>query len=83
MSWEKEVKAEMEWNKHMGVINSADKKAGYSASAITESDGSYAIHDLPSGVYKFTVTHPDTTIQTINNYAVWPSSSSLYVFVVN
>ncbi|MGE5660845.1 MAG: carboxypeptidase-like regulatory domain-containing protein [Ignavibacteriales bacterium] len=66
--------------KHMGVISSADKKAGYSASTMTESDGSYALDNLPSGVYKFTISYPDGTIQTIDNYAVWPSSSSSYIF---
>jgi len=50
--------------KHMGVITSADKKAGYSTSTVTESDGSYALQDLPSGVYKFTIAYPDGTIQT-------------------
>ncbi|MGB7883769.1 MAG: carboxypeptidase-like regulatory domain-containing protein [Nitrososphaeraceae archaeon] len=66
--------------KHMGLIDSADKSAGYFISAITGSDGSYSFNSLPSGVYKFTVTYPDATIQTIDNYAVWPSSSSSYVF---
>ncbi|MGA9934689.1 MAG: carboxypeptidase-like regulatory domain-containing protein, partial [Nitrososphaeraceae archaeon] len=66
--------------KHMGLIDSADKSAGYFTSAITGSDGSYSFNSLPSGVYKFTVTYPDATIQTIDNYAVWPSSSSSYVF---
>ena len=66
--------------KHMGLIDSVDKNAGYSTSVTTESDGSYSFDGLPSGVYKFTVTYPDSTIQTINNYAVWPSSSSSYVF---
>lgn len=67
--------------KHMGLIDSAVKKAGYTTSEITKADGSYTFNDLPSGVYKFTVTYPDGTIQTIDNYAVWPSSSSSYVFV--
>jgi hypothetical protein len=66
--------------KHMGLIDSADMSAGHSTSVITDSDGSYSFGDLPSGVYKFTVTYPDSTIQTIDNYAVWPSSSSSYVF---
>ena len=70
-------------DKKMGFANSADKNGGYSDSAITESGGSYALHDLPSAVYKFTVTYPDGTIQTIDNYAVWPSSSSSYVFEAN
>jgi hypothetical protein len=66
--------------KHMGLIDSADKNQGYSTSVITESDGSYSFNDLPSGLYKFTVTYPDGVVQTIDNYAVWPSSSSSYVF---
>ena len=67
--------------KNMGLTNSADKNAGYFASVVTESDGSFVLSDLPSGVYKITVTHPTGAIQTINNYAVWPSSASSYVFV--
>ena len=64
----------------MGLANSADKSTGYSTTFVTESDGSYSFNDLPSGVYKFTVTYPDGVVQTIDNYAVWPSSSSSYVF---
>jgi hypothetical protein len=67
--------------KHMGLIDSADKNAGYSTSVTTESNGSFVLRDLPSGVYKITVIHPDGAIQTIDNYAVWPSSGSSYVFV--
>ena len=59
--------------KHMGLIGSADKNPGYSTSVITESDGSYSFNDLPSGVYKFTITHSDDVVQTIDNYAVWPT----------
>ena len=66
--------------KHMGLANSADKSVGYSTSVMTESDGSYSFNSLPSGVYKFTVTYPDSVVQTIDNYAVSPSSSSSYVF---
>jgi carboxypeptidase family protein len=69
--------------KQMGLANSADKNLGYSTSAITGSDGSYIFDDLPSGVYKFIVTYPDNTIHTLNNYAVWPSSSSSYDIKVN
>ena len=68
-------------HKNMGLTNPADKNAGYFASVVTESDGSFVLSDLPSGVYKITVTHPTGAIQTINNYAVWPSSASSYVFV--
>jgi hypothetical protein len=66
--------------KHMGLANSKDKSAGYSTSVMTESDGSYSFNSLPSGVYKFTVTYPNAVVQTIDNYAVSPSSSSSYVF---
>ena len=41
----------------------------------------FVLSDLPSDVYKITVTHPTGANQTINNYAVWPSSGSSYVFV--
>jgi hypothetical protein len=68
-------------DKHTGLIYSADKNAGYIDYVITESDGSYSFDGLPSGVYRFTVTYPDGVVQIINNYAVWPSSSSSYVFV--
>ncbi len=67
--------------RHMGLIDSAVPGAGFTTSDITKPDGSYTFNDLPSGVYKFTVTYPDGTIQTIDNYAVWPSSSSSYIFV--
>lgn len=66
--------------KHMGLIYSADKNAGYIDYIVTESDGSYSFDGLPSGVYRFTVTYPDSVVQIIDNYAVWPGSSSSYVF---
>jgi hypothetical protein len=66
--------------KHMGLINSVDKNAGYTYTVISEPDGSYSFDTLPSGVYKFTVMHPDGSMQMIDNYAVWPSSSSSYFF---
>ncbi len=66
--------------KQMGLIYSADMNAGYSASVATNSQGAYSFDSLPSGVYKFTVTYPDGDVQTIDNYAVWPSTSSSYVF---
>jgi hypothetical protein len=66
--------------KHMALPDSADKNAGYSTFVRTESDGSYSLGGLPSGVYKFTVTYPDGGIQIIDNYAVWPGSSSSYIF---
>jgi Carboxypeptidase regulatory-like domain len=65
--------------KQMGlIIDSAVKNAGYSSSVVTKSNGSYIFDGLPSGVYKFEVTYPDYTIQTLDNYAIWPSSSSSY-----
>jgi hypothetical protein len=66
--------------KHMGLIYSTDKNAGYIDYVITESDGSYSFDGLPSGVYRFTVTYPDKDVQIIDNYAVWPGSSSSYIF---
>jgi Carboxypeptidase regulatory-like domain len=66
--------------KHMPLIYSADKNAGYIDYVLTESDGSYSFDDLPSGVYRFTVTYPDRVVQIIDNYAVWPGSSSSHVF---
>ena len=69
--------------KHMGLTGSADKNPGYSSSVTTNSDGAYSLNDLPSGLYKFTVTYPDGVVQIIDNYAVWPSSSSSYAFRAN
>ena len=69
--------------KQMGLIDSAVKNAGYSSSVVTKFDGSYIFNGLPSGVYKFEVTYPDNTIQTLDNYAVWPSSSSSYDLKAN
>jgi hypothetical protein len=69
--------------KKMGFANSVDKDPGYSSSAIADSDGSFVLDSLPSGVYKFTVTYPDNTVYTLDNYAVWPSSSSSYTIKAN
>jgi Carboxypeptidase regulatory-like domain len=66
--------------KHMGLMYSADKNVGYIDYVLTESDGSYSFDGLPSGVYRFTVTYPDRDVRIIDNYAVWPGSSSSYVF---
>jgi hypothetical protein len=66
--------------KHTPLIYSADKNAGYIDYVLTESDGSYSFDELPSGVYRFTVTYPDRVVQIIDNYAVWPGSSSSHVF---
>jgi Carboxypeptidase regulatory-like domain len=66
--------------KHIGMIYSADKNADYIDYVLTESDGSYSFDGLPSGVYRFTVTYSDS-VRIIDNYAVWPGSSSSYVFI--
>ena len=66
--------------KHMGLIYSGDKNAGYIEYVITESDGSYSFDGLPSGAYRITVTYPDRVVQIVDNYAVWPSSGTSYVF---
>ena len=69
--------------KKMGFANSADKNAGYSSSVIANLNGSFALENLPSGIYIFTVTYPDNTVYTLDNYAVWPSSSSSYTIKAN
>ena len=69
--------------KHMGLTGSTDKNPGYSTSVTTNSDGAYLFNALPSGLYKFTVTYPNGVVQIIDNYAVWPSSSSSYNFRAN
>jgi hypothetical protein len=56
--------------KKMGLASSADKTVGYSGSAVTDSDGSYVLDGLSSGIYKIKVTYPDSAIQTLDNYAV-------------
>ena len=68
------------FTRYMELANSADKNVGYSTSVATKSQGAYSFDNLPSGVYKFTITYPDGVVQTIDNYAVWPSASSSYVF---
>ena len=69
--------------KHMGLTGSTDKNPSYSSSVTTNSNGAYSLNDLPSGLYKFTVTYPDGVVQIIDNFAVWPSSSSSYAFRAN
>jgi hypothetical protein len=69
--------------KSMGLTNSADKNPGYSTSIATASDGSFELSNLPSGVYKITLSEPNGDIQAIDNYAVWPGSGSSYVFVTD
>jgi hypothetical protein len=67
--------------KHMALPSSADKNSGYSTSVLTGADGAYELSDLPSGVYRMTMTDPDgAIIRSIDNYAVWPGSSSSYIF---
>jgi hypothetical protein len=67
----------------MGLIDSTVKDADYSSSLVTGSDGSYVFTDIPSGGYKFVVTYPDNIVQTIDNYAIWPSSSSIFDIKTN
>lgn len=61
--------------KDLGVITSVVKEGGYTGNSIVKIDGTYNIR-VPSGVYKITVAFPDGTNQIIDNYAIWPSSSS-------
>lgn len=65
--------------KQMGLIDSVEKSGGYSAKSLTPDSGHYSF-DLPSGVYKFTISYPDGKTQVLPNYAVWPSSVSEHSF---
>ena len=65
--------------KEGGVITSVVKEEGYTANSFVTVDGSYSFN-VPSGVYKITVVFPDGTNQIIENYAIWPSSSSSFDF---
>jgi hypothetical protein len=65
--------------KELGVITSVVKEGGYTANSFVTADGLYSFN-VPSGVYKITVAFPDGTNQIVENYAIWPSSSSSYNF---
>ncbi len=65
--------------KDLGVITSVVKEGGYTANSFVKIDGTYSVK-VPSGVYKITVAFPDGTNQIIENYAIWPSSSSSFDF---
>lgn len=65
--------------KELGVITSIVKEGGFTANSSVTADGSYSFN-VPSGIYKITVAFPDGTNQMVENYAIWPSSSSSYDF---
>ncbi len=65
--------------KDLGVITSVVKGGGYTANSLVKIDGRYSIN-VPSGVYRITVAFPDGSNQIIENYAIWPSSSSSFDF---
>lgn len=65
--------------KEGGVITSVVKDRGYTANSFVTVDGSYSFN-VPSGVYKITAAFPDGTNQIIENYAIWPRSSSSFDF---
>ena len=65
--------------KELGVVTSIVKERGYTANSFVTANGSYSFN-VPSGVYKITVAFPDGTNQIVENYAIWPSSSSSYDF---
>jgi hypothetical protein len=66
-------------HKELGVINSAVKEGGFTANSFVTVDGTYSLK-MPSGIYRITVAFPDGSNQIIENYAIWPSSSSSYDF---
>jgi hypothetical protein len=55
------------------------KEGGYTTNSFVKIDGTYSIR-VPSGVYKITVAFSDGTNQIIENYAIWPGSSSSFDF---
>jgi hypothetical protein len=55
------------------------KEGGFTGNSSVTADGSYSFN-VPSGIYKITVAFPDGTNQMVENYAIWPSSSSSYDF---
>jgi hypothetical protein len=65
--------------KEIGLPDSAVKEGGFTKSSFVFIDGSYSLK-VPSGIYRITVAFPDGTDKIIENYAVWPSSLSLYDF---
>lgn len=65
--------------KEGSVITSLVKEGDYTPNSFVTVDGSYGFN-VPSGVYKITVAFPDGTNQIIENYAIWPSSSSSFDF---
>lgn len=65
--------------KYLEVITSVVKEGGYTTNSFVKIDGTYSIR-VPSGVYKITVAFPDGTNQIIEDYAIWPSSSSSFDF---
>lgn len=65
--------------KELGVITSIVKEGGFTANSSVTADGAYSFN-VPSGIYKITMAFPDGTNQMVENYAIWPSSSSAYDF---
>jgi hypothetical protein len=74
-----ETGASVTAQKNLGFVNSVVQEGGYIANTYVSVDGTYSLK-APSGAYKITVVFSDGTSQTIENYAVWPSSSSSYDF---
>ncbi len=65
--------------KEGGVITSVVKEGGYTVYSFATADGSYSFN-VTSGVYRIIAAFPDCTNQIIENYAIWPSSSSSFDF---
>jgi hypothetical protein len=64
-----------------GLISSVDKQGGYTTITSSDKQGMYSFGALPSGVYNIKITNLNEIVSTIDNYAVWPSSSLSFNFV--
>lgn len=59
--------------KVVGLVDSLEKSAGYTETSVISPAGHF-MFKLPSGVYRIIAVYADGKDQSIENYAVWPSS---------
>jgi protocatechuate 3,4-dioxygenase beta subunit len=67
--------------KYGGLISSVDIQGGYTTITSSDKQGMYSFGALPSGVYNIKITYLNEILSTIDNYAVWHSSSLSFNFV--